>query len=1440
MTEWKKMFGKSTLERGKASYLKKRVEDLTETDGMYRAAVLGRERYEISVRVNDDGMARMRCSCAFARSGGKCEHMAAVWYAIEAAKIAKEEKIDEVELMEQWRKADDEARRKAQEEQVQKKRVGRPRKTAMPKAVETAEKADSADAKMAEKDAAAVIEKEADRSESPTEEADRRSEKEREERRLAREQRKAERARRKEEQKRQAEEARRLENEKRLAEEKRREKIRQQKAEEARIKAEKRQREQEEARRLAEEKHRQEQEEQKLAEEKRRQERKEQMGGEEEYGLKFEIRQVREAQRRTHNQRKDEFQLLGEAWSAEDDPETSQYIGNMAELEKYSYYHGTRIKNSMIVSQNAYDRGEKLLGEGKLRIDEIISGFDRSSSEALGQITATGTEEKEDFSIRAVFSRTEVVGLECGCSKCKWNHGWFYKKTDCAYSAGVLSYLEKYLNTHNLGDVTDWRGSFLLFTYKQKRARLVMADTISKKESLTLLPRLIKKDNKLFVSFRVGENKLFVVKKLDEFCQNVKNSETGTYGSGTKLNHSPENFTEEGHKWIRYIDRLVRDEEDIRQRLEEDRNYYGKNRNSIGGEVQLTNWRLDEFYRLLEDQTVDYEDRDEAVKQKRVLSCAIARPKVTIHISEEKLEGGRQFHGIRVEGKLPEMYFGTADGYYIGENNLFQTDREFLKKLEPLTELAKNGTFSLCVGRNRMSEFYYRVLPELADIAEITETEPDKFRSFLMPEARFVFYLDIEDGNAVCEVYACYGGQEYNVLDILQRSRGGEIESFRDADLEDEVLLQTLQWFPEVDRQMESLYCGEDEERVYEAVTHGIEKLMELGEVHVTDRFRKHRTGRHLKVSVGVSVESGLLELDILTEGVPQDELLDILNGYRAKKKYYRLKDGSFVELEESSLEMLSELMEAAHVKPKEFVQGKMHLPMYRTLYLDKLLEEHEDIYSNRDRHFKEVVKGFKTVKDADFEEPESLSRIMRKYQKDGYKWLRTLEAWKFGGILADDMGLGKTLQVISVLLDAKQEGRGGTALVVAPASLIFNWGEEFQKFAPELCVSVVAGTQEMRQEAIEAYRESDVLITSYDLLKRDILYYEDKTFSYEIIDEAQYIKNHTTAAAKAVKVIRSDIRYALTGTPIENRLSELWSIFDYLMPGFLYGYDVFKREIETPIVKYEDAAAVKRLQKMVGPFILRRVKEDVLKDLPEKLEECRYVQFGSEQQKLYDGQVVHMKETLARQDDAEFGKNRLQILAELTRLRQICCDPALCFENYRGEAAKLEACMELIESAIDGGHRMLVFSQFTSMLEILQRRLDEAGISYYTIMGSTSKEKRLQLVRDFNEGDTPVFLISLKAGGVGLNLTGADVVIHYDPWWNLAAQNQATDRAHRIGQEKRVTVYKLIVKNTIEEKIRKLQETKKNLAEQVIGGEMGQLGALSREEMMELLDISG
>lgn len=317
---------------------------------------------------------------------------------------------------------------------------------------------------------------------------------------------------------------------------------------------------------------------------------------------------------------------------------------------------------------------------------------------------------------------------------------------------------------------------------------------------------------------------------------------------------------------------------------------------------------------------------------------------------------------------------------------------------------------------------------------------------------------------------------------------------------------------------------------------------------------------------------------------------------------------------------------------------------------------------------------------------------------------------------------------------------------------------------------------------------------------------------------------------------MQSAHRLALTGTPIENRLSELWSIFDFLMPGFLYGYETFRRQFEALIVKNKDASVTERLQKMVAPFILRRLKKDVLKDLPDKLEEVRYCGFEPEQQRLYDAQVAHLKTMLAASGNDNTDK--IAILAELTKIRQICCDPSLLVENYSGLSAKQEACFDLIRSAVDGGHKLLVFSQFTSMLEILEKALKEQQIGYYLLTGSTPKEERVRLMHAFNKDDTSVFLISLKAGGTGLNLTGADIVIHYDPWWNFSAQNQATDRAHRIGQTKLVSVYRLIVRGTIEEKILKMQTDKKDLANMILSGERTSLASLSAEELAALLEV--
>ena len=385
----------------------------------------------------------------------------------------------------------------------------------------------------------------------------------------------------------------------------------------------------------------------------------------------------------------------------------------------------------------------------------------------------------------------------------------------------------------------------------------------------------------------------------------------------------------------------------------------------------------------------------------------------------------------------------------------------------------------------------------------------------------------------------------------------------------------------------------------------------------------------------------------------------------------------------------------------------------------------------------------------------------------------------------------------------------------------------------------MVIGSAAERSSILEDPSSYDILITSYDLLRRDYEMYSDIHFTFEILDEAQYIKNQQTKNALSVKSIHSDTRISLTGTPIENRLSELWSIFSFLMPGYLFDYSEFRERFEIPIVKAEDDKAAQKLQAMIAPFILRRRKKDVLPELPDKLEETVYVQLGAEQRKLYDARTTALLNRLSGQSDEAYAQNKIEILSELLRLRQICCSPDLIYEDYTGENAKLDACMEYIEQALAGGHKMLIFSQFTSMLEIIAERLKSRNWGFYRITGDTPKQERAELVEQFQDDaqtDIRIFLISLKAGGTGLNLTAADIVIHYDPWWNLSVQNQATDRTHRIGQSNVVSVFRLITKNTIEENILKLQQAKGDMAEKILDTEKASFGNLTREELLELL----
>ena len=752
-------------------------------------------------------------------------------------------------------------------------------------------------------------------------------------------------------------------------------------------------------------------------------------------------------------------------------------------------------------------------------------------------------------------------------------------------------------------------------------------------------------------------------------------------------------------------------------------------------------------------------------------------------------------------------------------------------------QMSQSVKHTVTVNQKDIPLLYERVLRRIEPYCVFQDEEInwEEYRSEPL-KAEFRFTSE-EPGEITMEPVLSYG--EYTFHPIEDETLPRTV--CRDVPGEFRISQLIARYFRYKEPEGKKLVIRGDDEAMFRLMESGMAEFAQLGNILVDDSVRHMRILPPLSVRTSVSMNGGWLDIRLDMDGLTASDLEQILKAYQGKKKFYRLKSGEFLKLQDDGLLAVARLGEGLDLDSKKLASGHLSLPGYRAFYLDSLFKEGPGITFYRDQLFKAVVRGMKAVEDSDFAVPSCLQTVLRGYQKLGFRWLRTLDSYGFGGILADDMGLGKTVQMIALFVDEYASGKDAGAkersLIVCPASLVYNWENEFQKFAPMLKVQAVAGTAQEREEVFASLDEGcQVLITSYDLLKRDMKHYESMSFRFQVIDEAQYIKNAATQSARAVKAIRARTRFALTGTPIENRLGELWSIFDYLMPGFLFTYARFKKIYESPIVRESDPEAVSNLKRLIGPFVLRRVKKDVLKELPDKLETAVYSRLQGQQKELYTANAAKLKEELESGGDAVYEKGKIQILAELTRLRQICCDPALCYENYRGGSAKLETCMDLIRNGVNGGHKILLFSQFTSMLRIIEKRLSQEEIACYTLTGSTPKEERLRMVDSFHTDPVPVFLISLKAGGTGLNLTAADMVIHYDPWWNVAAQNQATDRAHRIGQEKQVSVFKLITKGTIEENIMVLQESKKNLADQIIAEGAVSLSSLTREDLVKML----
>ena len=634
-----------------------------------------------------------------------------------------------------------------------------------------------------------------------------------------------------------------------------------------------------------------------------------------------------------------------------------------------------------------------------------------------------------------------------------------------------------------------------------------------------------------------------------------------------------------------------------------------------------------------------------------------------------------------------------------------------------------------------------------------------------------------------------------------------------------------------------------DIDDIGEFLENGLATLSEKYEVFTSKKIdaTNFLKKQHVTSTFSIGMD-GILSYSFNTDGINEDELSKIFTSLKNKKKYYRLKSGDLLKLDENEeLSELNDVLNDLDLKISDFEEGSANIPKYRAFYIDSLKNNKYGIIST-DYSFDKFINDFKKYKNIKIEFDEFDENTLRDYQKDGVKWLYTLYKCDLGGILADEMGLGKSIQTISLIKQILKEKKDAKILIVCPTSLVYNWKKEFDKFGSDLKYITVADNKTKRKEIINSFDYYNIFITSYGLIRNDNDEYEDKNFELCIIDEAQAIKNYQAGMTREIKKIKAHTKIALTGTPIENSVYELWSIFDFIMPGYLNSINSFRENYGIKDVDDESIEKLTKLNYLIKPFILRRKKKEVSKELPDKIENNIYLELPENQKALYMKIVKETEDEIQELiSTSGFQAARFKILQLLTRLRQVVIDPAIIFDDYKGEAVKLERLKEIVKDLVADKHKILIFSSFKTVIHDVKSIFDKEGISNYVIEGEVPSKKRMELVEAFNKDDTSCFLITLKSGGTGLNLTAADIVIHLDIWWNPQAENQATDRAHRIGQVKNVTVIKLITKGTIEEKIIELQNKKKILSDNLIEGKNNSetISNLSEKEMKELLSYS-
>lgn len=955
------------------------------------------------------------------------------------------------------------------------------------------------------------------------------------------------------------------------------------------------------------------------------------------------------------------------------------------------------------------------------------------------------------------------------------------------------------------------------------------------KGTIHIEPKIIysKFNNTIKLEIKIGEKQFYKVKSLPEFYDRFLNEEKFKYGSKLEFVHTRDKFVEEDRKLLDFVLKYA---EIIKYANESSTGYDYYTKRLGEDSILLSNTGLDELFLCLENRAVLMESQYGTES----IVFTPKEPEIKFNLKQSTLTSYKITPNIDVYTYT--IYSGKKYTYLLLDKKLYRCSKKYKETIIRLLEIfRKNFTNEIIIPNSQLSMFFSVVEPNIKQTLSIDDEAYKNIKQFIPSPLFAQLYLDYNEKNyIVAELKFLYDDVTINPLNEQPEDSKIIRNKIKEARLIDMFVESGFM----LDGKKHRLVLA-NEEKIYKFLTEDINSYMKNFEILATDNFKEKEIKSSSNISLGVKLENNLLDIDFTNLNFDPAELQEIMRQYKLKKKYHRLKDGSFINLEDNeTIKFIDSITEDIDVDYSQIKNGELRLPMYRALYLDKILDKNEFIKVNKDENYKSLVERLDVKQiEGSMQMPSLLKANLREYQKIGVQWLQMLDFYGLGGILADDMGLGKTVQILCVICSylEKHKENSKPIMVVCPSSLCLNWQNEIEKFTTGVTSQVIHGSLEARKKQIENIKNYNIVITSYELLKRDIDEYKksETQFKFIIADEAQYIKNNNTQNAKAIKNINAETRYALTGTPIENSLSELWSIFDFIMPGYLFGYRKFKEMYETPIVRDADEYATNKLKKLIEPFVLRRIKKEVLTELPDKMITILNSQMTDEQQDIYLSYLARAKKDVMEEiKENGIEKSQIKILALLTRLRQICCHPSLFIENYKGESGKLNQCIEIIKDAIQSGHKILLFSGYTAMFDIIEKELKKEKIEYLKLTGQTKVSDRVNLVDEFNNSpDKKLFLISLKAGGTGLNLVGADMVIHYDPWWNLSAENQATDRTYRIGQKRNVQVYKLITKNSIEEKIYELQKRKESLIDSMISTNQTFINKLSKEEIMNLFE---